>query len=217
MPIAGINDNTGPVVGAVARDYSQVSKVDFMNLLVAQIQNQDPLSPMDNQEFTSQITQFTMLEEMEKTNANLEENLIVGQAINNTAMLGLVGKNVTVEGNKLALTDGVASENMIAVDAPSTAVIEVTDRAGKVVATYERDLDAGLNDVTWDGLLDDGTVAADGDYSLTVTVRNSADVELDSFATLMTAPVAGLRYEDNQAIVMVAGLEYHVSEIYKVS
>ena len=59
----------------------------LMNLLVAQIQNQDPLSPMDNAEFTSQITQFTMLDEMQSMNAKLEDNLMVGQTINNTAML----------------------------------------------------------------------------------------------------------------------------------
>ena len=98
-------------------------------LLVAQIQNQDPLSPMDNQQFTSQITQFTMLEEMEQTNANLEENLLVGQAINNTTMLGLVGKQVTVEGNKLEVTGGMASENMIAVDAPATTTAPALSRA----------------------------------------------------------------------------------------
>ena len=216
MPIAGVTTTTGPVVGAAARDYSEVSKVDFMQLLVAQIQNQDPLSPMDNQQFTTQITQFTMLEEMEQTNANLEENLLVGQAINNTTMLGLVGKNVTVEGNKLDLTDGVASENMIAVEGPATATIEVLDGSGKVVATYQKSLSGGLNDVTWNGRLDDDTVAEDGDYTLRVEVENSAGVALD-FATLMTGPVDGLRYESNQAVVMVGGLEYYVSEIYKVS
>ena len=51
-------------MGAPARDYSEINQIDFMNLLVAQIQNQDPLSPMDNAEFTGQITQFTMLDEL---------------------------------------------------------------------------------------------------------------------------------------------------------
>ena len=216
MPIAGVTTTTGPTVGAAERDYSQVSKVDFMQLLVAQIQNQDPLSPMDNQQFTSQITQFTMLEEMEQTNAKLEENLLVGQAINNTTMLGLVGKQVTVEGNKLEVTGGMATENMIAVDAPATATVEVLDRSGRVVATYQKPLSSGLNDVTWNGKLDDDTVAEDGDYSLRVSVENSAGAELE-FATLMTGAVDGLRYEGNQAVVIVGGLEYYVSEIYKVS
>jgi flagellar basal-body rod modification protein FlgD len=216
MPIAGITDGYGPVAGAAERDYSEVSKIDFMTLLVAQIQNQDPMSPMDNQQFTSQITQFTMLEEMEKTNANLEENLIVGQAINNTAMLGLVGKNVTVEGNKTWVEGGVVSENMIATELPGTATVEVTDSTGHVVATYPQSVTSGLNAVTWDGLLDDGQPAPDGTYSISVTLETTGGNEIP-FTTLMTGPVDGLRYENNQAVVIVGGLEYYVSEIYKVS
>lgn len=216
MPIAGITDGYGPVAGAAARDYSEVSKIDFMTLLVAQIQNQDPMSPMDNQQFTSQITQFTMLEEMEKTNANLEENLVVGQAINNTAMLGLVGKNVTVEGNKTWVEGGVVSENMIATELPGTAQVEVTDSTGHVVATFPQAVSGGLNSISWDGLLEDGTVAPDGTYSIAVSLENSDGQEIP-FTTLMTGPVDGLRYENNQAVVIVGGLEYYVSEIYKVS
>jgi flagellar basal-body rod modification protein FlgD len=216
MPVSGINDSSGPVLGAAARDYSEISKIDFMTLLVAQIQNQDPLSPMDNAQFTSQITEFTMLEEMETMNASLEENLIVGQAINNTSMLSLVGKSVTVEGNGTWVEGGAVSENVIASEGAGRAVIEVTDATGHVVATYERDVTQGLNDVTWDGRLDNGELAADGKYSISVSVTNNSEDEIP-FTTLMTGPVEGLRYENNQAVVMVGGFEFYVSEIYKVS
>jgi len=216
MPIAGITDTTGPVAGAAERDYAAISKIDFMTLLVAQIQNQDPMSPMDNQEFTSQITQFTMLDEMEETNRKLEESLLVGQAINNTSMLSLVGKNVTVEGNKTWLKDGVASESMIATQLPGVATVEVTDETGHVVASYNRNMTAGLNSLGWDGKLEDGTVAADGTYSISVKMQDSNGDDIP-FTTLMTGPVDGLRYENNQAVVMVGGLEYFVSDIYKVS
>ena len=212
---AGITDGYGPVVGAPARDYSSIGKLDFMQLLVAQIQNQDPLSPMDNSEFTGQITQFTMLEEMQAQSAKLDENLLMAQSINNTAMLGLVGKQVTVEGNGVSLSAGQASETVLAASGPGTAVIEVTDSSGRVVRTYPAQVEAGLNTVTWDGKLDDGTVAADGDYTVTVKVTNG-DLDVP-FTTLMTGPVQGLRYVDNIAVVMVGGREYYVSDIYKVS
>ncbi len=216
MPIGAINDVPGGVAGAAERDYSEVSKIDFMTLLVAQIQNQDPMSPMDNQEFTSQITQFTMLEEMEQTNANLEENLIVGQAINNTSMLNLVGKSVTVDGDGTWVTGGEASENMIATELPGLATVEVKDSRGNVVATYEKAITQGLSNLSWDGKLENGEVAPDGEYSISVSVETSSGDEIP-FTTLMTGPVDGLRYENNQAVVMVGGLEYYVSEIYKVS
>jgi flagellar basal-body rod modification protein FlgD len=215
MPVSGVNNATSSVVGAASRDYSEINKIDFMTLLVAQIQNQDPMSPMDNAQFTSQITQFTMLEEMETMNANLEDNLLVGQSINNTAMLALVGKDVTVEGNKTSITEGDVSENVLAAEAPGRAVIEVTDSYGHVVATYERDVSQGLNDISWEGMTSDGETAPDGNYSISVTVTNG-DTPVD-FTTLMTGPVQGLRYENNVAVVSVGGQEFYVSEIYKVS
>nr|MEE4266810.1 flagellar hook assembly protein FlgD [Candidatus Krumholzibacteria bacterium] len=215
MPVQGVTDGYGPVVGQADRDYSEINKIDFMTLLVAQIQNQDPMSPMDNSQFTSQITQFTMLEEMESVNTKLDENLIVGQSINNTAMLSLVGKNVTVEGDKTFVAEGQVSENVLAVEGAGTATIEVLDSNGNVVRTYSKNVSQGLNDVTWDGELSDGSTAADGDYTLNVTV-NSGDIEVP-FSTLMTGPVDGLRYENNVAVVSVGGQEFYVSDIYKVS
>ena len=215
MPVTGITDGYGPVVGQPARDYAAVDKMDFMKLLVAQIKNQDPMSPMDNAEFTSQITQFTMLDEMKAMNSRLEENLLVGQAINNTAMLGLVGKNVTVEGNKVWMTAGNASESVLAADGPGTVVIEVTDDTGHVVATYRESIERGLNDVTWDGKLENGDQAGDGNYSISVTPEDGSE-DL-SFTTLMTGAVEGLRYENNSALVIIGGVEFYVADIYKVS
>ncbi len=215
MPVTGITDGYGPVLGQPVRDYTAVDKMDFMTLLVAQIKNQDPMSPMDNAEFTSQITQFTMLDEMKSMNARLEENLLVGQTINNTAMLGLVGKSVTVEGNKVWMADGEPSESVLAADGSGTVVIEVTDDTGHVVASYRKPIERGLNDVTWDGKLENGELAGDGTYSMSVTPGDgSEDV---AFTTLMTGPVEGLRYENNTAVVIIGGVEFYVSDIYKVS
>ncbi len=215
MPIESITDATGAVIGQPARDTSEISKLDFMSLLVAQIQNQDPTSPMDNAEFTSQITQFTMLDEMAAMNEKLAESIMVSQSMNNTAMLALVGNSVTVEGNGLSLTEAGASENTINSQGPGQAVIEVKDADGNVVDTFAADITAGLNDITWDGTDSNGETFPDGDYTMEVTVTNGGfDVP---FNVLQTGAVEGLRYENNVAVVMVNGHEFYVSEIYKVS
>jgi flagellar basal-body rod modification protein FlgD len=216
MPIAGITDGTGAVLGQAGRDYSQVSKLDFMALLVAQIKNQDPTSPMDNAQFTSQITQFSMLEQLESMSSSLQDNVAVGTAINNTAMLALVGRKVTVAGNDVMLAGGTANESMIAASGNGRATIKITDENGRVVRTYEQSVTKGLNTVTWDGRTDDDVVAADGKYTISAEVKDSSGKAV-TFKNLMTGAVAGLRYSDNQAIVMVNGEEFYVSEIYKVS
>lgn len=216
MSVDAISESYAAAASTGTVGTTEAAKMDFMELLVAQIRNQDPLQPMDNTEFTSQLTQFTMLEELESMNGKLEDSLLMGQSINNTAMLGLVGHSVTVEGNRVEVEAGQASENMVAASGAGTARIEVTDETGHVVATYLKDVEAGLNDVSWDGYLADGTAAGDGTYTITVTVADAAGDEVP-FTTLMTGPVQGLRYENNLPVVMVGGLEFYVSEIYQVS
>ncbi|MCP4572091.1 MAG: hypothetical protein GY838_07025 [bacterium] len=214
--IPGITDTTGAVIGAVADDdVGGVNSLEFMNLLVAQIQHQDPLSPMDNAEFTSQITQFSMLEEMMGLSRKMDENVLMSQSINNTAMLALVGRDVTVEGNSAFLEEGIATETVLAASAPGTAVITVTDSSGHVVRTYSEQVDAGLTTVSWDGLDDDENALEDGEYTISVALTNSGK-ELP-FTTLMTGAVEGLRYENNVAVVSVNGRDFYVSDIYKVS
>ncbi len=215
MPVTGVTNTTGPVIGAPERDYSEMTDLDFMTLLVAQIQNQDPMSPMDNSEFTAQMTQFTMLDDLASLNDKMDDNIMVGQSINNTAMLALVGKDVTVEGDSAWIEDGAASENMVATSGPGTATVKVLDETGNVVATYTKSVGTGLSDISWDGTLDDGSQAPDGSYTLDVSVENGG-TPLD-FTTLMTGHVQSLRYENNAGVVTVDGQEYYVSDIYKVS
>jgi flagellar basal-body rod modification protein FlgD len=216
MAITGINDGTGAVLGQANRDISQVSKLDFMALLVAQIKNQDPTSPMDNAQFTSQITQFSMLDQLESMSQSMEDNVAIGTAINNTAMLALVGRNVTVEGNDIHVAAGKPSETGIAANAAGTATVSITDATGHVVRTFNVPVSKGLNAVKWDGRLEDGTAAVDGEYSMSAVVKDRSGADV-TFKSLMTGSVTGLRYSDNQAVVTVNGEEFFVSEIYKVS
>ena len=213
--IDGITNATGAVMGAAERDYSEVSKLDFMTLLVAQIQNQDPMSPMDNSEFTAQMTQFTMLEELETLNSKMDANILMSQSLNNTAMLGLVGRDVTVDGNYLTVSDGEVSKNIISCEGPGTAEVNVLDESGNVVAAFSKVVSTGANDISWDGLDEDGEALPDGSYSLEASVTNG-DVDV-SFGMMSTGSVDSLRYEDGVAVVTVNGQEYYVSEIYEVS
>lgn len=215
MPVTSVTNSTGPVIGQPGRDYSEITDIDFMTLLVAQIQNQDPLSPMDNAEFTGQLTQFSMLDDLSALNGKMDDNILVGQSINNTAMLALVGKDVTVAGKAAWVENGAASVSMINSDDSGTATVDVKDESGNVVATYTKAVSAGLSDISWDGKLNDGSAASDGRYTLDVSVDNEGTSV--GFTTLMTGHVESLRYENGAGVVMVDDQEFYVSDIYKVS
>ncbi len=216
MPVQSVTSNYGTVVGAAPNSVNDLNKVDFMNLLIAQIKHQDPMSPMDNQQFIAQLTQFTSLEELQKVNASLADNMALSQSLNNTMMVGLVGKKVAVVGSGVELGDGQVSASKLQVAADGTARVEVRDTANRLIANYSKPVSAGLNDITWDGKTESGDIAPDGQYKLIVTVQDSdgADVPYLSF---MTGTVDSIRFENNLAIVSVGGEEFYVSEIMSVS
>jgi flagellar basal-body rod modification protein FlgD len=216
MTVSSVQNSTTPVVGAASRDYTQMTDLDFMNLLVAQIQNQDPLSPMSNAEFTSQITQFSMLEQMTGLGDKMDEQVLMSQAINNTAMLSLIGRDVTVAGDDVTVSADGITHNMLTADSAGTATVEVLDATGAVVQSYTVAVDAGLNDITWDGRRKDDSQAPAGEYTLRATVKNPAGQDVTS-TVLMTGAVEGLRFENNAAIVTVRGEDFAVADIFKVS
>jgi len=187
----------------------------FLQLLVTQIQNQNPLDPMDNAQFTSQLSQFAMLEELEQINSSLEQNAVYSQSLNNTMLLGLVGRHAVVEGDEVAVADGVASSSQVQVSAAGVATVEVLNENGTVVRTFTTELEAGWNDLGWDGLNASGEAVTDGSYTVSVSVEDRAGNPLESI-TYMTGVVDSIRFENNLALLSIAGRDYYASEIAKV-
>ena len=194
---------------------SASEKDQFLRLLITQIQNQNPLDPLDNAEFTSQLSQFAMLEELEQMNASLEQNMVYSQSLNNTMLLGLVGKQAVVEGDQVNAADGDISSSQVQVSAAGLATIEIRNESGTIVATYTHEVDPGWNDVTWDGLVSSGGAAADGAYTVSVSVEDRAGNELAS-TTYMSGIVESIRFENNLALLQIGGRDYYASEIAKV-
>lgn len=155
----------------------EVSPQDrFLKLLVTQLKNQDPLNPMGNAEMTSQMAQISTVEGIDKLNSTLKMILDgdgENQAIQAAAM---VGHGVLVPGSGLALYDGMAVGG-IELDGPADRVtVTIKDASGIAVKTLELgDLEAGSQAIGWDGTTDDGTQAADGYYTMSVSAVRGED------------------------------------------
>lgn len=216
MAIADVSKATTPVLGAVAQSGNTLSSLDFMHLLVVELQHQNPLEPMSTTDMASQLSQMTMAQQLTEINASIDASLTMSQSINNTAMLALVGRSVTVQGDQVHVDGGQASGTMLNCAAPGTATVRILDADGNEVASYVRNVKAGLTDLSWDGLLTNGQTAPDGVYSVSVEVNNADGNKVDA-TVLMTGPVRGLRYDQGMAVVNVFGQEFYVSEIYQVS
>jgi flagellar basal-body rod modification protein FlgD len=206
----GNNTSTTATTNGTASDQDQ-----FLQLLVTQIQNQNPLDPLDNAEFTSQLSQFAMLEELEQMNASMEQNMVYSQSLNNTMLLGLVGKHAVVEGDEVTVSDGTASSSQVQVSAAGIATVEVIDENGSVVRTFTTEVEPGWNDLEWDGLNTTGATVEDGSYTVSVNVADRAGNALESI-TYMSGLVESVRFENNLALMSIGGRDYYASEIAKV-
>src|SRR3954453_13243617 len=139
----------------------------FLTLLTTQLQNQNPLDPLDTNQFTQQLVQFAGVEQQLKTNDQLATMLSLQQTAQSTQALTFVGKTATVDGSTALLANGAATWNL-GVPSDSNVSISITNSTGQTVYSNSYSVQAGQNQVFgWDGKGNDGTQWPAGQYKLT--------------------------------------------------
>lgn len=148
----------------------------FLTLLVAQLENQDPLNPLENTEITSQLAQMSTVEGIEQLNTQLTslvDSLAQTQAVQASA---LIGNTVLVPGDGLTLSDGEAYGGVNLASAADEVTVSILDSTGKVVQTQTLGAnEAGNVLFSWDGATSSGETAPDGSYAFTVSASNGAN------------------------------------------
>jgi flagellar basal-body rod modification protein FlgD len=165
----------------------------FLKLLVTQLNNQDPLNPLDNAQLTSQLAQMSTVSGIEKLNSAFQSLLSQSGSSQVLQSASLIGRTVLVPGSEVALAKGSAAA--FAVDLPQAAdavKVTVTNAAGTIVRTL--DLGAqpqGVKTLSWDGLADSGAAVADGTYTVQVAAASgSASVAASVLSYASVASVA---------------------------
>ena len=161
------------VLASINTRNKSVAKADedmgarFLTLLTTQLKNQDPLSPMENAEVTSQLAQMSTVDGIERLNSMFKA-FLEGQSANDSMQAAaLVGRGVLVEGKHLALTEAGAIGGFELDGAADKVVLSIKDAAGLEVKQIQiDDLEAGSQNFVWDGTANDGARAADGVYTL---------------------------------------------------
>jgi flagellar basal-body rod modification protein FlgD len=146
---------------------------DFLSLLTTQLQNQDPTSPMDTSQFTSQLVQFTEVAEQISGNATLTSILGVDQTQQLTQASALVGQQVSFTGGTLPLQNGSAQVNFQTASAGPVQVT-VTNSSGVTVASQTVNATSGANTWSWNGTNSFGQQLPDGAYNVAVTAGGNA-------------------------------------------
>ncbi len=195
-----------------------MGKDDFLKLLIAQLAAQDPLSPMEAQDFSAQLAQFSSLEQITQVNANLESIRKLEESLSNFSAINLIGKLVDAPGNSFDFTSGgtkVLSYNL-GQDAASVK-IEIFDTSGKKVDTQNLTNQlAGANQIIWDGKDSTGKALNSGNYTFQVT----AETKTGNFVTTSTFAsglVTDVVFKDNKAFALVNGEPLAVDELTRIS
>ena len=142
----------------------------FLKLLTTQLQNQDPLNPMDNAQVTSQLAQISTVEGVQQLNTTLQTMLGNTQDSQTMQAASLVGHSVLVPGTAVALSNGAAYAGYELKSAADNVKVTVKDSNGLVVRTLDMgSAKAGSNLFKWDGKTDNGGTATDGNYTFSVS------------------------------------------------
>jgi flagellar basal-body rod modification protein FlgD len=141
---------------------------DFLQLLMTQLKNQDPSSPLDSNQFTSELVQFSSVEQQINTNSALTQLIQLTQAQEVEQSSAILGKQVTVQSSQLSLQNGSGSIRFDTTN-PEPVAIAVTNSAGVQVASAALTSTAGSNTWSWNGQNGNGVQMPDGAYTVSVT------------------------------------------------
>ena len=165
--------NNAPVTQSNALSKLATDSTMFLKLLTTQMQNQDPLDPMDTSEYTAQLVQFSQVEQSIQQNTTLKSIL---SALSSDGLLSAapsVGKVATFASADAGLTADSPSQWSYVAERPTGKVTAtILDSSGKAVHTIDRTDATG--DISWDGKLADGSTAPPGIYKLSITATDAA-------------------------------------------
>jgi flagellar basal-body rod modification protein FlgD len=152
----------------------------FLTLLTTQLQNQDPTNPMDSNQFTQELVQFSGVEQQINTNDNLKTLISLQQGNAGTAATGYLGKTITVTNGQAALQGGEADWSYALGSAAVANTLTVTNSAGQVVYSGTGQTAEGQHDFSWNGESTSGQQLPDGTYTLAVNATDSSGAAVTS-------------------------------------
>ncbi len=206
-------------LGSQVASSSSMGKSEFLNLLVTQLSNQDPLNPMDNQQFAAQLAQFSSLELMTNMQGTLEDNLAASQSVA-TALQGgmaadLAGSTVTALDDRVVLADGAATLRWETETTPASLEIEILDSTGSVVR--RQTLSSPEDSVwSWDGTNGSGEELADGTYTISLSATDSAGEDV-TVRPLWSGRVDSVRFREGVPYLVSRGEEFTLGQVSEVS
>jgi flagellar basal-body rod modification protein FlgD len=187
----------------------------FLTLLTTQLQNQNPLDPLDTNQFTQQLVEFAGVQQQLNTNDSLATLVSLQQTAQSTQALGFVGKTAVVNGSTAEMTNSTATWQL-SVPTASTVNVTITASNGQTVFTGSYQAAAGNNQpFTWNGQGSDGTTEPAGNYTLTATAKDSSNNTV-AITTQVEGVVSSVDLTKSPPLLTIGGQTFTVNQIQSI-
>jgi flagellar basal-body rod modification protein FlgD len=187
----------------------------FLQLLTTQLKNQNPLDPLDTNQFTQQLVQFAGVEQQLKTNDALSQLVTLQQTTQATQALGFVGKTALVDGSTATMKNSSATWHL---NVPSDSTVDVTvaNSSGQTVFTGKYTAAAGTDiPFTWNGMGNDGTQWPDGKYTISATGKDVAGNNV-GIAAQVQGVVSSVDLTQSPPLLTIDGASYTLSQVKSI-
>jgi flagellar basal-body rod modification protein FlgD len=213
-PVTSASNPAASVSNALDKNEIASNFTTFLQLLTTQLKNQDPLSPMDTNQFTQQLVQFAGVEQQMKTNDTLATLVSLQQGAQTSQALSLVGATVVVNGTTAQLANGSATWALNATQ-PATATVTITAPSGQTVYTTTGTVNPGNQIFAWDGVGNDGTTWPAGNYTLTATAV-TASGQSTTITTQVEGKVSSVDLSQTPPLLSMGGQNYKLTDIQRI-
>ena len=187
----------------------------FLTLLTTQLQNQNPLDPLDTNQFTQQLVEFAGVQQQLNTNDSLATLVSLQQANQSTQALDYVGKTAIVQGNVATMNDSVAVW-AVSVPTASTMQVSIASSTGQTVFTGSYQVNAGNQQpFEWNGQGNDGTQWPDGNYTMTATAKDSSGNTV-AVTTAVGGEVSSVDLTQSPPLLNINGQTYTISQVESI-
>jgi flagellar basal-body rod modification protein FlgD len=188
---------------------------DFLNLLLTQLQNQDPTSPMDANSFTNELVEFSSVEQQINTNTSLGQLIQLTQVADVTQSSAILGKQVTVQSTQIPLQNGTGT---LEFTAPSAEPVSITvqDANGHTLQQTNVNAAQGVNAWSWNGANSNGQMLPDGAYTVTVT-GGPAGASPTAVPFTVVGTATGVTTQNNTVNLQLGALSVPFSSVTSVA
>jgi flagellar basal-body rod modification protein FlgD len=184
----------------------------FLTLLTTQLQNQDPLNPMDSSQFTQQLVMFSQVEQQINTNQNLQTLIALNQSNTLSNATTYLGKSVTITTGDGALQNGTCTWRYALGSDAASSTITITNSKGQVVYTGAGETASGGHDFTWNGEDNSGNQLPDGVYKLSVSAAAPDGSAIQS-AIAFKGIVDEVNMTGNEPLLMIGSMGVPLSQV----